>query len=240
MGNEQRALAHEWRRRIDRLEQPVDRSEWHLLAQEVNAENLATFNAVVFPAAILQPPFFDPAADPAVNYGAIGGVIGHEISHSFDDQGAKLDDAGACASGGNPKTSIAFKKLGKEIIAQYDTFEPLPGVHVKGANTIGENIADLGGLNAALEAYRISLQGKDAPVLDGFTGEQRLFLGWAQAWREVMREAALRTRIVSDEHSPAQFRVNGVVRNVDDWYAAFGVPEGAKLYVPAQQRVHIW
>ena len=239
-GNEQRALAHDWRRRIDRLEQPVDRSEWHLQAQEVNAENLETFNAVVFPAAILQPPFFDPAADPAINYGAIGGVIGHEVSHSFDDQGAKLDDSGRLHPWWTPEDVDRFKKLGQEIIAQYDAFEPLPGVHIKGANTIGENIADLGGLNAALEAYRISLQGKDAPVLDGFTGDQRVFLGWAQAWREVMREAALRTRIVSDEHSPAEFRVNGVVRNIDDWYAAFSVPEGAKLYIPAQQRVHIW
>jgi len=239
-GNEQRALAHDWRRRIDRLDQPVDRSEWHLQAQEVNAENLETFNAVVFPAAILQPPFFDPAADPAINYGAIGGVIGHEISHSFDDQGAKLDDTGRLNQWWTPEDVDRFKKLGQEIISQYDAFEPLPGVHLKGANTIGENIADLGGLNAAIEAYKISLQGKDAPVLDGFNGEQRVFLGWAQAWREVMREAALRTRIVSDEHSPAEFRVNGVVRNIDDWYALFNVSEGAKLYVPAQQRVRIW
>ena len=239
-GNEQRALAHDWSRRINRLEQPVDRSEWGLQAQEVNAENLSTFNAVVFPAAILQPPFFDPAADPAINYGAIGGVIGHEVSHSFDDQGAKLDETGRLNQWWTAEDVDRFKKLGQEIISQYDAFEPLPGVHIKGASTIGENIADLGGLNAGVEAYRISLQGKDAPVLDGFTGEQRVFLGWAQAWREVMREAALRTRIVSDEHSPAEFRVNGVVRNIDDWYAAFKVPEGAKLYVPAQQRVHIW
>jgi predicted metalloendopeptidase len=240
VGNERRALTYEWRRRIDRLEQPVDRSEWSLLAQEVNAENLETFNAVVFPAAILQPPFFDPAADPAINYGAIGGVIGHEISHGFDDQGAKLDETGRLNPWWTTDDVARFKKLGQELIVQYDAFEPLPGVHVKGANTIGENIADLGGLNAALEAYAMSLQGTQAPRLDGFSGEQRVFLGWAQAWREVMREEALRNRLVSDEHSPAEFRVNGVVRNIDDWYSVFGVPEGAALYLPTSSRVHIW
>jgi predicted metalloendopeptidase len=240
VGNERRAIAHEWRRRIDRLDQPVDRSEWSLLPQEVNAENLETFNAVVFPAAILQPPFFDPAADPAINYGAIGGVIGHEISHSFDDQGAKLDESGRLHQWWTTDDVARFKQLGQKLIEQYDAFEPLPGVHLKGANTIGENIADLGGLNAAHEAYVISLQGREAPLLDGFTGDQRVFLGWAQGWREAIREEALRNRIVSDEHSPAEFRVNGVVRNVDDWYSAFGVPAGAALYLPATERVHIW
>jgi putative endopeptidase len=240
VGNERRSLAFDWRRRIDRLDRPVDRSEWSLQAQEVNAENLETFNAVVFPAAILQPPFFDPAADPAVNYGAIGGVIGHEISHSFDDQGAKLDEGGRLHQWWTADDVAHFRKLGQELITQYDAFEPLPGVHVKGANTIGENIADLGGLNAALEAYRISLQGRQAPLLDGFSGEQRVFLGWAQGWRQVMREAALRSRIVADEHSPAEFRVNGVVRNIDEWYPAFGIPEQAALYLPPLRRVHIW
>ena len=240
VGNERRALVYEWRRQIDRLEQHVDRSEWGLLAQQVNAENLATFNAVIFPAAILQPPFFDPDADPAVNYGAIGGVIGHEISHSFDDQGAKLDESGRLHQWWTTDDVTRFKQLGQRLITQYDAFEPFPGVHVKGANTIGENIADLGGLSAAHEAYVISLQGREAAVLDGFTGEQRVFLGWAQAWQQVIREEALRNRIVSDEHSPAEYRVNGVVRNIDDWYAAFGVGEGAALYLPVPERVHIW
>ena len=240
VGNERRSLAHEWRRQIDRLDRPVDRSEWGLLAQEVNAENLAEFNAVIFPAAILQPPFFDPAADPAVNYGAIGGVIGHEISHSFDDQGAKLDETGRLRQWWKSEDVERFTALGKQIIAQYDRFEPFPGVHVKGANTIGENIADLGGVSAAQEAYRISLNGTDPPVLDGYSGEQRFFLGWAQAWREVIREEALRTRIVSDEHSPAQYRVNGVVRNVDGWYDAFKVPVTSSLYLAESDRVRIW
>ncbi|HMI36907.1 MAG TPA: M13 family metallopeptidase, partial [Steroidobacteraceae bacterium] len=208
--------------------------------QEVNAENLAEFNAVIFPAAILQPPFFDPAADPAVNYGAIGGVIGHEISHSFDDQGAKLDETGRLRQWWKSEDVERFTALGKQIIAQYDRFEPFPGVHVKGANTIGENIADLGGVSAAQEAYRISLNGTDPPVLDGYSGEQRFFLGWAQAWREVIREEALRTRIVSDEHSPAQYRVNGVVRNVDGWYDAFKVPVTSSLYLAESDRVRIW
>jgi predicted metalloendopeptidase len=240
VGNQRRALAFEWYRRVGRLDRPVDRSEWGLLAQEVNAENLAEFNAVIFPAAILQPPFFDPAADPAVNYGAIGGVIGHEISHSFDDQGAKLDEQGRLRQWWQPQDVERFNALGRRIIAQYDAFEVLPGVHVKGANTIGENIADLGGLSAAHEAYRISLHGAEPPVLDGFTGEQRLFLGWGQAWRESIREAALRTRIVSDEHSPAQFRVNGVVRNLDAWYDAFGVAPTSAFYLAPDARVRIW
>ena len=240
VGNRRRALGHEWRRQIDRLNLPVDRSEWGLLAQEVNAENLATFNAVIFPAAILQPPFFDPAADPAVNYGAIGGVIGHEISHSFDDQGAKLDENGRLRQWWKPEDVARFKELGKRLVSQYDAFEPFPGVHVRGANTLGENIADLGGMSAAHEAYQLSLHGEAPPTLDGYTGEQRFFLGWAQAWREVIREEALRTRIVSDEHSPAQYRVNGVIRNVDAWYDAFKVPGNAALFAPDAARVRIW
>ena len=240
VGNRRRAAVHEWHRLMVRLRDPVDRSEWGLLAQEVNAENLGVFNAVIFPAAILQPPFFDPAADPAVNYGAIGGVIGHEISHSFDDQGAKLDETGRLRPWWQPGDVDHFKALGQRMIAQYDAFEPLPGVHVRGANTIGENIADLGGLSAAHEAYELSLHGASAPVLDGYTGEQRLFLGWAQAWREAMREEALRNRIVSDEHSPAQYRVNGVVRNVDAWYEAFKVDPHQALYLAPADRVHIW
>ncbi len=240
VGNRRRALAFEWRREVNRLDRPVDRSEWGLLAQEVNAENLGPFNAVIFPAAILQPPFFDPAADPAINYGAIGGVIGHEVSHSFDDQGAKLDEQGRLRQWWLPQDVERFNALGKRIVAQYDAFEALPGVHIRGANTIGENIADLGGLSAAHEAYRISLHGAQAPVLDGYTGEQRLFLGWGQAWRENIREAALRTRIVSDEHSPAEFRVNGVVRNVDAWYDAFGIAPTNKFYLAPGERVRIW
>jgi len=216
------------------------RSEWGLLAQEVNAENLAEFNAVIFPAAILQPPFFDPAADPAVNYGAIGGVIGHEISHSFDDQGAKLDENGRLRQWWKSDDVERFTILSRKLITQYDTFEPFPGVHVKGANTIGEDIADLGAVSAAHEAYRLSINGTEPPVLDGYTGEQRFFLGWAQVWREVIREAALRTRIVSDEHSPAQYRTNGVVRNVDAWYDAFKVTPGAALYLAEPDRVRIW
>jgi putative endopeptidase len=240
VGNERRALAHEWQRQLSRIDLPVDRSEWGLLAQEVNAENLPQFNAVEFPAAILQPPFFDPAADPAVNYGAIGGVIGHELSHSFDDQGAKLDEYGRLRQWWKSEDVERFNVLSKKLITQYDTFEPYPGVHVKGANTIGEDIADLGAVNVALDAWRLSLRGTEPQALDGFTGEQRFFLGWAQVWREAIREEALRTRIVSDEHSPAQYRVNGVVRNVDAWYDAFGVTAGSSLYLPEAERVRIW
>lgn len=240
VGNQRRASIWEWRRLVTRLDEPVDRGEWTLLAQDVNAENLAEFNAIDFPAAILQPPFFDPAADPAVNYGAIGGVIGHEITHGFDDQGAKLDDHGRLNQWWRTEDVDRFKTLSARVIAQYDSFEPLAGMHVRGANTIGENIADLGGMCAAHEAYLDSLAGRQPAVLDGFSGEQRFFLGWAQAWRELIRDETLRNRLVTDPHSPARYRVNGVVRNVDPWYDAFRIPARARLALPAKQRVRIW
>jgi predicted metalloendopeptidase len=194
----------------------------------------------VFPAAILQPPYFDPNADPAVNYGAIGGVIGHEMGHGFDDQGAKSDARGVLRTWWAPEDTEAFKKLVDRLATQYDGYTALPGLNLNGRLTLGENIGDLGGLTVAYEAYHISLQGKPAPVLDGLTGDQRFFLSWAQAWRNLVRDARLRTQVMSDPHSPPKFRVNGVVRNMDAWYAAFDVQPGDKLYLPPEERVRIW
>ncbi len=208
--------------------------------QTVNAYYNPVWNEIVFPAAILQPPFFDPNADPAVNYGAIGGVIGHEMGHGFDDQGAKSDAKGVLRTWWNAADEASFKKLVDALVAQYDQFEPLPGLKVNGRFTAGENIGDNGGLAVAHEAYRLSLGGKDAAVLDGFNGDQRFFHGWAQVWRTLIREQRLRNQVMTDPHSPGEFRVNGVVRNLDAWYTAFDVKPGDKLYLPPEQRVHIW
>jgi putative endopeptidase len=239
-GNQARAQNFEWRRQLNRLDRPTDRDEWEVSPQTVNAYYSAPFNEVVFPAAILQSPFFDPNADPAVNYGGIGAIIGHEMGHAFDDQGAKSDGAGVLRTWWLPEDTVAFKKLGDELAAQYDAFEPVPGMHINGRATLGENIGDLAGLSIAYIAYHSSLEGRMAPVLKGLTGDQRFFLAWAQVWRTLTSDEAARNQVMTDFHSPRKFRVNGVVRNVDAWYAAFGIGPGDKLYLAPSQRVHIW
>ncbi len=208
--------------------------------QTVNAYYDPTMNEIVFPAAILQPPFFDPEADPAVNYGAIGGVIGHEITHGFDDQGRQFDASGRLSDWWAPEDAERFAARTKALAAQYSAVEVLPGAKVNGDLTLGENIADLGGVLLALDAYQLSLGGKPAPVLDGVTGEQRVLFGWAQVWRGKYREDALRQQVASDPHSPVMLRVNGVVRNVDAWYTAFGVQAGEALFLKPEARVRIW
>jgi putative endopeptidase len=239
-GNVSRAVAFEWHREVKRLRGPTDRAEWDMTPQTINAYYNPTFNEVVFPAAILQAPFFDPNADPAVNYGGIGGVIGHEMGHGFDDQGAKSDARGVLRNWWQPADSQAFHQRVDRLDGQYSSFEPLPGVKVNGRLTLGENIGDLGGVAVANEAYHRSLHGAPAPVLNGLSGDQRFFLSWAQVWREKQRDEDLRSQVTSNPHSPAKFRVNGVVRNVDTWYPAFNVQPGEKLYLPPDERVHIW
>jgi putative endopeptidase len=239
-GNAMRAAAFDWNRDIARLGKPTDRDEWNMTPQTVNAYYNPTFNEIVFPAAILQPPFFDPDADPAVNYGAVGGVIGHEMGHGFDDQGSKADARGILRTWWQPEDETAFKKLVDRLATQYETYEALPGLKLNGRLTLGENIGDLGGLSVSHAAYLLSLDGKPAPVLDGLTGDQRFFLSWAQSWRALYRDARLRNQVMSDPHSPPKFRVNGVVRNMDAWYAAFNVQPGEGLYLAPDERVRIW
>jgi predicted metalloendopeptidase len=239
-GNDARSAKFEWAYERDKLGKPSDREIWEMTPQTVNAYYNSTFNEIVFPASILQAPFFDPNADAAVNYGGIGGVIGHEMGHGFDDQGAKSDAKGVLRNWWTKTDETAFKKLTGSLDDQYSAFSPLPGVNVNGKLTLGENIGDLGGLTMAHVAYELSLNGKPAPVLDGVTGEQRFFLGWAQVWRQLARDEYTRNQVMSDPHSPAEYRVNGVVRNVDAWYDAFGVKEGDKLYLAPDKRVKIW
>ncbi len=240
LGNTQRSAAFEWHRQSVRLPGPVDRTEWGMTPQTINAYYNPNLNEIVFPAAILQPPFFDPNADPAVNYGGIGAVIGHEIGHGFDDQGSKFDGRGVLQSWWTDEDRTRFDERTQKLVQEYNGFEPLPELHVNGQLTLGENIGDLGGMQMALAAYHRSLGGKPAPVLDGFTGDQRFFLSWAQVWRSQMRDGVLRQLVLSNPHSPPPFRVNGVVPNVDAWYQAFGVPEDAKLALPKGRRVAIW
>jgi predicted metalloendopeptidase len=240
LGNADRAARWAWRYDINRLDQPVDKSEWQMSPQTVNAYYNPLANEIVFPAAILQPPFFDPNADPAVNYGAIGAVIGHEIGHGFDDQGRKFAPDGSLNDWWTQKDSMAFTARAAKLIKQYEDFEALPGLKLNGRNTIGENIGDLGGLNMAYHAYRLSLKGQEAPVIDGLTGDQRFFLSFGQIWRQKYRDEALREQVLSDVHSPSYFRANGPVRNMDAWYAAFDVKPGEKLYLPPEERVQIW
>ena len=239
-GNVERGVAFEWAYQVARIDKPVDRQEWGMTPQTVNAYYDSTFNEVVFPAAILQPPFFDPNADPAVNYGGIGGVIGHEITHGFDDQGRKSDGDGKLREWWTAEDAQKFEAAAQRLGTQYGLFEPLPGAKLNGEATMGENVADLGGLLLALDAYHHSLNGAPAPMIDGLTGDQRVFLSWAQVWRQKIRDDALRQQVASDPHSPAEFRVNGVVRNIDAWYEAFGVGPGEKLYVAPGDRVRIW
>jgi len=240
VGNERRAAIFEYRRRLARIDKPTDRDEWSMTPQTVNAYYNSVFNEIVFPAAILQPPFFDANADAAVNYGAIGGVIGHEMGHGFDDQGAKSDARGILRDWWTPADVTAFKSLTGRLASQYDAFEALPGLKVNGRLTLGENIGDNGGLSVSLAAYRLSLGKRAAPKLANLTGEQRFFLSWAQVWRTQSREQALRNQVLTDPHSPPEFRVNGTVRNMSAWYEAFNVGPGQKLYLTPAERVTIW
>lgn len=242
VGNIQRAIAFEHDRNVAKLGQPVDRGEWAMTPQTVNAYYNPTMNEIVFPAAILQPPFFNMEAEDAANYGGIGAVIGHEIGHGFDDQGSKFDGNGNMKDWWTDADREEFEKRTGKLIAQYNAFEPaqLPGQHVNGALTIGENIGDLGGLSIALKAYKLALNGKESPVLDGFSGLQRVLLGWAQVWRIKYREAELARRLATDPHSPGEFRCNGTVRNVPEFYEAFEVKPGDKLYLAPEERVRIW
>ena len=239
-GNAERAGMFRWQYQLNRLNQPVDKDEWGMTPQTVNAYYNSTNNEIVFPAAILQPPFFDPDADPAVNYGGIGGVIGHEIGHGFDDQGSKSDGDGVLRNWWTPQDKANFEALTARLGAQYDQFEPIPGFHVQGRLTMGENIGDAAGTAVGLEAYHLSLNGQPSPVLDGITGDQRFFFGWAQVWQSKMRDDALRNQIATDPHSPAEFRVIGPLRNVDAWYEAFDVQPGTKYYLSPEERVRIW
>jgi len=225
---------------IARLARPTDRDEWYMDPQEVNAYYNPSFNEIVFPAAILQPPFFDPNADAAVNYGAIGAVIGHEMGHGFDDQGSKSDAAGVQRNWWTDADRKNFEARTSKLVAQYNQYEPLTGQRVNGQLTLGENIGDLGGLTMAYDAYQRSLAGRAPPVLQGFSGSQRFFLSWAQVWRLKMRDEFLLRALKSDPHSPARFRVNGIVRNMDAWYSAFRVEPDAALFLPPDQRVSIW
>ena len=225
---------------VNRLGQPTNREEWGMTPHTVNAYYNSSFNEIVFPAGILQPPFFDPAADLAVNYGGIGAVIGHEMGHGFDDQGSKSDYQGIQRDWWTDEVREAFDIRTTMLAEQYSRFEPVPGNFVDGNFTLGENIGDVGGLSMAYRAYRIALNGEQAPVIDGLTGDQRFFLAWAQVWQAKIREDALISQLKSDPHSPAVYRVNGVVRNQDAWYAAFDVQPGDALYLAPEQRVRIW
>ena len=240
VANMQQGALFEWNRELGRINQPVDKTEWGMTPPTINAYYNPSFNEIVFPAAILQPPFFDPKADDAVNYGAIGAVIGHEISHGFDDQGSKYDGKGVFQDWWTKQDRTNFNAKTAALVKQYDGYEPLPGLHVIGKNTLGENIADNAGLAIALKAYHISLNGKPAPVIGGLTGDQRFYLSFGQVWRTKMRDSATRTQTMSNEHSPAEFRVIGPTRNQDEWYSAFGAKEGDKYYLPPDQRVHLW
>lgn len=238
-GNAVRANQFAFDYNVGKLGKPIYRWEWGMTPMEINAYASFSKVEIVFPAAILQPPFFDPRADPALNYGGIGAVIGHELSHHFDDQGAKYDETGKLAQWWTEADVAAFKQLSDKLVRQYDGYEPFPGTHVKGALTLGENIGDLAGLAVALDAYHASLGGKAAPLINGTTGDQRFFLGWAQVWRMKYREAIARQRLVTDPHSPAQYRA-ATVRNFDAWYAAFQAKPTDRLYLPPQDRVRIW
>ena len=239
-GNVERSDNYNWEYDVHRLHGPVDKQEWLMTPQTINAYYYPPNNEIVFPAAFLQPPFFDPKADMAVNYGGIGGVIGHEMTHGFDDQGRKSDGHGMLKDWWTAEDAAKFKVQADKLGAQYSQFEPVKGFHVNGQLTMGENIADLGGLLLAIDAYHASLHGQPAPVIDGLTGDQRVFLGWAQAWRQKIRDAAAVQYAKMDPHSPAHFRVNGTVRNNPAWYDAFGIKPGDPMYVAPADRVHIW
>ncbi|WP_338771777.1 M13-type metalloendopeptidase [Massilia sp. METH4] len=240
VGNLRRAAEFDYDRNIAKLGQPIDRTEWGMTPQTVNAYYRSTTNEIVFPAAILQPPFFDAKADDAVNYGAIGAVIGHEISHGFDDSGSQSDGDGNLRNWWTDQDRANFKAKTDRLVAQYDGYSPLPGYNVNGKLTLGENIADNSGLAIAYKAYKLSLNGQSAPVIDGLTGEQRFYMGFGQVWRSKMREAQQIVQVKTDPHSPGRFRANGTVVNQPGFYEAFGVKEGDKLYLKPEERVIIW
>jgi putative endopeptidase len=239
-GNLERAALAEYQREVDRQGGPVDKAEWGMSPQTVNAGYNPAGNEIIFPAAILQAPCFDLEADDAVNYGAIGAAIGHEIGHGFDDKGSAFDGDGALRNWWTDEDREEFEKRTGKLVAQYDEFAPFDDLNVNGTFTLGENIGDLGGASIALLAYKISLQGSEAPVIDGFTGVQRVLLGYAQVWRSKTRDEALRRRIQTDPHSPRVYRTNGVVRNIPEFYEVFDVQEGDALYLPPEERVKIW
>ncbi|OWQ85305.1 peptidase M13 [Roseateles aquatilis] len=240
VGNGLRAASFEWQRQAAKASKPVDRREWLMTPQTVNAYYNPTLNEIVFPAAILQPPFYNTKADDAVNYGAIGAVIGHEISHGFDDQGSQFDGDGALRNWWTDDDRKAFEAIGAKLVAQYEGYEPIPGKHVNGKLTLGENIADLSGLQIAYKAYLRSLNGKPAPVINGFTGEQRFFMGWSQAWREKSREERRLQLLTTDPHSPAEFRANGAAVNHDGFHEAFKTKPGDKMFKASEDRIRIW
>ena len=242
VANRMAAAKWGWNDMLSKLGGPIDRTEWFMLPQTVNAYYNSTKNEIVFPAAILQQPFFGITADPAVNYGGIGGVIGHEMGHGFDDQGSKSDSTGMLRNWWTDDDRKAFDQLGDALVEQYNRYCPLDEGEtcVNGRLTLGENIGDLGGLSLAYRAYKLSLNGKEDKVIDGLTGDQRFFLAWAQVWRSQQREDAARQRLRTDPHSPEEFRVNGIVRNMDEWYEAFGVTPEDELYLPPEQRIRIW
>jgi putative endopeptidase len=241
LGNAMRADEFQHQLELQRFPKPVDRALWEMTPQTVNAYYNPLMNQITFPAAILQPPYFDPNADAAANYGAIGAIIGHEMGHGFDDQGSKFGPTGKFENWWSAAAKTAFTKRTSALGAQYDAYEPIPGTHIKGELTMGENIGDLGGVEAAYSAFkRYQAKHGKSPVIDGRTGDQRFFMAYAQAWQSKAREDAERQQLLTDPHSPAKYRVNGVVRNVDAWYKAFDVKRGDKLYLPPEQRVHIW
>ncbi len=240
VGTMKSANAWQWNDMISKLGGPIKKEEWGMTPQTVNAYYNPGYNEIVFPAAILQAPFFDPAADPAVNYGGIGAVIGHEMGHGFDDQGAKSDGDGKQRDWWTAEDKAAFKAKSEALIAQYNQFEPLPGAHINGQLSLGENIGDLTGITMAYAAYKKSLGGKPAPVIDGYTGDQRFFLAYGQIWQRKFREEAMRTQLKNGPHSPGEYRANGIVRNFDAWYDAFDVQPGDKLYLAPEDRVKIW
>jgi endothelin-converting enzyme/putative endopeptidase len=241
LGNAIRSEDFAWKLKLARFPKPVDRSLWDMTPQEVNAYYDPQTNQITFPAAILQPPYFDPKADPALNYGGEGAIIGHEMGHGFDDQGRQFDEKGRVRDWWTADVAKAFGERAAALGAQFDAYEPVPGVHINGKLTMGENIGDLGGLEAAYAAWRRYVAKHGEPkVIDGLTGDQRFFIAYAQSWQEKVREGRLREQLLTDPHSPAEYRVNGIVRNVDAWYAAFGVKPGDKLYLPPEKRVRIW
>jgi putative endopeptidase len=241
VGDVAKAEVFEWNRKLRRIDSPVDRGEWGMTPQTNNAYYDPTLNEIVFPAGILQPPYFDPAADDAVNYGEIGATIGHEISHAFDDQGSKYDAAGRLNNWWTPQDRSAFDARTAALAKQFDEYQPLAGLHINGKLTLGENIADLAGLVIAHKAYRLSLGTADAPVLDGYTGDQRFYIAYGQSWREKWTDGLTRQITLSDEHSPSTFRVLGPLRNDDGWYAAFPqVKAGDAYYLAPDKRVSLW
>lgn len=239
-GNKMRSDRVEYSREVNKLGGPIDRDEWGMTPQTVNAYYNPTLNEVVFPAAILQPPFFDLTAEDAVNYGAIGAVIGHEIGHGFDDSGSRFDGDGQLRDWWTAEDRKNFEERTSALVEQYNNYQVFDDLNVNGAFTLGENIGDLGGLTIALKAYQMSLNGEEGPVMDGYTASQRVFIGYAQSWRSKSREQAMRVRINSDPHSPPKFRVNGVVRNIPEFYEAFGVSSNQDLFLPAEERIKIW